>query len=94
MEESGCQYRSGRSTLQQRTRKKLTGKEDWFRKTKKRERDEFDEEDEERSKKRRKRDQEEQQAARIVSVMFVPYTRGGELARRLREVEEQQGKLT
>ena len=70
----------------------MTGKEDWYRQEKKRKRDEFDWEENERKNKKVKK--EERQAEREggkrapVSVMFVPYTHGGELAKRLREAEE------
>ena len=64
-EESGQTYRSGASTLQQRTRKKLTGKEDWFKKEKKRPRDEYDEEDGNRKHKKRKKNQTKEEENRV-----------------------------
>ena len=94
MGKTNCVYNI--NTLHQRARKKLTGKEDWFKKQRKRERDEYDEEETDRERKKRKKEprEEEERQARTVSVMFVPYTRGGELAKRLREVEEQQARQT
>ena len=45
-EEGGEKYRSAVSSLQSRTRKKLTGREDWYKEGgEKRKRDEFDEEE-------------------------------------------------
>ena len=90
MEQGGCLYRSGASSLQFRTTRKLIGKETWYREDRKRERDEFDEwEETQRNTKRRKKKGEtgEKDGNRVVAVMFVPYTPKGELAKRLREVE-------
>ena len=86
-------YRSAASSLQTRTRRKLTDKEDWYKgKNRKRKRDEFDKE--ERRGKRKVEEPEEQKKDKTVSVMFVPYTKGGELARRLRLAEEDLMKQT
>ena len=88
-EEEGVElYRSAASSLPARARRKLTGKEDWYKKRNaKRKRDEFDS-DEGRKKKRREEHPGEKEKDRTVSVMFVPYTKGGELARRIRAAEE------
>ena len=92
-EEAGAQYRSAGKTLPSRTRKKLTGKEDWYKGGgEKRKRDEYDEEQEDSLKTRRrskkvKNGDTTNPKNNVISVMFVPYTVGGELARRLREEE-------
>ena len=87
-------YRSAASSLQTRTRKKLTGKEDWYKKrSTKRKRDEFDKDDR-RGRRKGEETSEDQKKDSTVSVMFVPYTKGGELARRLREAEEELMKQT
>ena len=95
-EEGSELYRSAASSLQTRTRRKLTGKEDWYKKKpKKRKRDEFD--DNERRvvrKKENEPEEDEERQDRTISVMFVPYTKGGELARRLRLAEEDLLKQT
>ena len=93
VEEGSEVYRSAGSSLQGRTRKKLPGKEEWYKtKNRKRKRDEYDEETQSRRKKNKEDPSERKD--RIVSVMFVPFTKGGELARRLREAEEELAKQT
>ena len=96
LEQGGQQYRSAASSLGTRTRTKLTGKETWYKEEKKRKRDKYDEMDEVQSKKHKSNEPRKQQAEKKapVAVMFVPYTEGGELARRLREVEMEQEKAS
>ena len=94
LEEGSEIYRSAATSLPKRARTKLTGKEDWFRKKRKREHDEFDEKRKGKGKRRRQGEKEEEDEARTVSVMFVPYTKDGELAKRLREAESELGKQT
>ena len=72
------------------------GKEEWFRgKREKRKRD-----DQEvvspgkRRKKEQKHEGEQEKESRIVSVLFVPFTPHGELARRLTEAEKEMEKQT
>ena len=91
--EAGEQYRSAENTLKTRTRKKLTGREEWYKdKGEKRKR----EEDEEPRiwKKKRKEQGEITRGIKTISVMFVPHTKNGELAKKLREAEEEMGKQT
>ena len=86
LEEGTGIYRSAASSLPTRVRTKLTGKEEWFQKKRKREKDEFEEQV--RKGKRRRQDKPgEEEEAKIVSVMFVPYTKDGELAKRLRDAK-------
>ena len=83
-------YRSAASSLLTRVRKKLTGREDWYKTNKKREREEDGDDEEEKrewKKKRRNPAGEEPLSRPPVAVMFVPFTKGGELARRLTEAE-------
>ena len=72
----------------------MTGKTEWFKSgNRKRKRDA----EEQGKDKRRKLDngrEKKREEGRIVSVMFVPYTVGGELARRLKEVENHLGEQT
>ena len=97
-EQGNCLYRSGKASLQQRTVRKLTGKETWYREDRKRKRDEYDDwEEAQRTSRRQKTGKEEEKVKernRIVAVMFVPYTPKGELARRMREVETDMEKHT
>ena len=87
-------YRSAASSLLTRTRKKLTGKDDWYKgKNRKRKREDFDK-DERRGKRKGEEHPEEQKRDKTVPVVFVPYTKGGELARRLRIAEEYLMKQT
>ena len=91
-EEGKDLYRSATSSLQMRVRKKLTGKEDWYKTSRKREREEEPSEKDTRGGGKKKRQTSaavgEKPAARPpVAVMFVPYTKGGELAKRLTEAE-------
>ena len=94
IEQGGQQYRSPASSLETRTRTKLTGKETWYKEVKKRKRDQYNEMDAVQQKKYKSTEKREQQVEKKgpIAVMFVPYTEGGELARRLREVEIEQEK--
>ena len=96
-EETGQEtYRSAASSLPTRARKKLTGKEDWYRKTEKRKRDYYDSE-EFTGIKRIWRDvekKEDEKEVKTVAVMFVPYTKESELARQLRQAECELGAQT
>ena len=86
-------YRSAAASLPSRARRKLVGKEEWFRQKKERENDEFD--TYERKGKKRKRDTNEgteEDEVKVVSVMFVPFSTNGELARRMKEAENELGK--
>ena len=91
IEQGGKIYRNGKSSLQTRTTRKLIGKETWYREDKKRNRDEYDDREEQQrwNRKNRKLGQKgkDNERNRIITVLFVPYTPRGELARRLREVE-------
>ena len=90
-------YRSAAASLPTRVRSKLTGKEQWYKEKRKRERDEFDSNSREvrKSKKRKMtKDEEEQKEERTVGVLFVPYTVEGELAKRFREAEQELGRQT
>ena len=88
-------YRSAATSLAKRTRTKLTGKEDWYRTKNENDKDEIDEERTKRPGKRKRSDEDERKKeVRVAAVMFVPYTRKGELARRMREAEEDLGAQT
>ena len=88
VEEGSELYRSAASSLHTRARKKLTSKEDWYKgRTNKRKRDEFDQPEGVKKKKKKEENIAENKDG-TVSVMFVPFTKGGELAKRLREAEE------
>ena len=96
LEESGGIYRSAANSLTSRARKKLTGKVEWFKNTKKRKRED-DEGREDRKKSKivgRVKKDTGREDARTVSVMFVPYTPEGELLRRLKEAEEEVANQT
>ena len=90
-EQCGQEYRGAASSLPLRTRKKLTGREDWYKVTGNDKREREQEDMGLPRKKRRKRGENkvENKKSNNIAVMFVPYTKGGELARRLREVENQ-----
>ena len=81
-----------------RSRKKLTGKEDWFKNAgnkRKREKD-WEDEEEPRCWKKTKTNsgQEKRKNIKTISVMFIPYTKSGELAKQLRQAEEELGMRT
>ena len=80
-----------------RSRKKLTGKEDWFKngcEKRKREHDIEDEEQRTWKNPRTNAGEEKKMNTKIISVMFIPYTIGGKLAKQLRQAEEELGRKT
>ena len=93
-------YRSAHSTASQRAKKKLVSKENWYKQqetqenscgqenTKENARKGVPEKPETSSKKNKN------QESKIKAVMFVPFTQGSELAKLLRENEENLVKLT
>ena len=84
-------------SLATRTRTKLTGKEDWYRKKRDKDKEDYGDERSRRPGKRKRNEGDQKQSKkeiRIAAVMFVPYTVRGELARRLREAEEDLGEQT
>ena len=91
-EDGGAQYRSAGQSLVTRTRKKLTGREDWFRDNgEKRKREDDDEEPRYWKKIRTNRGEEKRKIIKTISVMFIPYTVNGILAKQMREAEEELG---
>ena len=96
-EDEGQIYRSARSTLPQRCKKKLLEKTSWY---KKRRRQEEEVEKDLRKKKRKdpgEINREEKRAAvqtRAKSVIFCPYTNHSDLAKELRKSEEKLQELT
>ena len=97
-EEEGRIYRSARSTLPMRCRKKLLEKTSWYKQKRKREEDE---EDEIGEKKRRKKlggatekKKNVQSSGKVKAVMFTPYTHQSELAKELRQAETKLEELT
>ena len=95
-------YRGAESTLKGRIRKKLLDPVTWF-KSKPEEDTEIEKEHQEKSGRERlkKRKSEEEHGGRNMrmkeepkAVMFCPYTPGGDLAKRLRDVEENMEKNT
>ena len=97
-EDCGAEYRSAARSLPARARKKLTGREDWYRQ--KRDRETDDEEEYKPQyrgmKKKRKKVtlEKDMQSSNNIAVMFVPFTARGELARRLRDAEAQLERQT
>ena len=88
VEEGSELYRSAASSLQTRARKKLTSKEDWYKgRRNKRKRDEFDQPEGVKKKKKKKEENIAENKDRTVSVMFVPFTKGGELEKQKRLAE-------
>ena len=89
-------YRSAKSTLNLRCRKKLLEKTSWYKAKRKREEDDFGLEDDRRGKKLRKNDEvkEEKKEKKVKAVLFVPYTCHSGLAKKLREAEEKLADLT
>ena len=96
-------YRSAKTTLASRCRRKLTAKSTWF----KRKRGEEDDEEKtphhtQSPKKRQRTDKNDKKVVpknstkneTVKAVMFVPYTEGSELARRMREAESNLEALT
>ena len=92
--ECGLRYRSAGKSLITRARKKLTGKVDWYKTAKNKRKREDDEDDKDHKDKRRKHEEEGEDGTRIVSVMFIPFTVGGELSRRLKAAESELAKQT
>ena len=91
-EEGGRIYRSLASSLSTRTRTKLTRKVDWFKTRNKRKRDEKTQD--RGDKRRRKNDEKQEDEVRVVAVMFIPYTPGGELVKEMEEVEYEMASQT
>ena len=93
-EEGGSQYRSAGQSLVSRSRKKLTGREDWFRDNGMKRKREEEEDDEPRfwKKIRTNRGEEKRKNIKTISVMFIPYTVNGTLAKQMREAEEELAK--
>ena len=101
-------YRSAKSTLGQRCKKKLTDKKTWYKSKRKREDgDEFEDEPREKEneesrhkKKRQKTEKKDEKPSknksqpRIKAVLFCPFTPGSILAKRLREAENSLNDLT
>ena len=90
-------HRSSGESSAARTRKKLTGKSEWFRKADQTEK-EADEDDDKSLDiwlKAGKTDGKETENCKLEtrSVLFVEQSRGGELAKRLREVERRANKI-
>ena len=105
-------YRSGRSTLGARTKKKLTEKSTWYKKKRKREEEEEDDETAKTSPRKKQRGREgeggsggglevqkpgscegsnanksEEVQESAIAVIMVPFTKGAELAKRVRQYE-------
>ena len=96
-------YRSAKSTLAQRCRKKLIEKTTWYKdKKRKREDDAPPNQNPSHSHKRMRKEGEPRRATpdeepttnKVKGVLFVPYTPGGELAKRMREAEAKLETLT
>ena len=93
-------YRPAHRTVNQRTKKKLLSRENWYKQ------DQLKEQNSEnyhrigtgppykKGTKPKMEQQKEQNENKIKAVMFVPYTEGSELARKLRENEENINKIT
>ena len=88
-------YRPAHKTAKARERKKLLERETWY-KEKEQESNEGEDKNSPRSNKRKSsmRGQEKRQEHPIKAVMIVPFTPGGELAKKLRENEEKLSNLT
>ena len=104
-EEQGISfYRGAASTLKTRIRKKLLDPVNWFKSKDKHEEEQRDNKEGSEAGRRRtekrKADQEDQNRKEVKklkkdepkAVMFCPYTRGGELAKKLREIESEMEK--
>ena len=94
-------HRSSGESSQARARKKLTEKSEWFRKSDKTDKDDSEEEDD-RSLDRWLKDGQSQRVCQdqykevdmeTRSVLFVEQSKGGELAKRLREVERKANRI-
>ena len=90
-------HRSSGESSAARTRKKLTGKSEWFRKADQTGKEADEEEDKSLDKWRKagKKDGKETEDCKLEtrSVLFVEQSKGGELAKRLREVERKANKI-
>ena len=89
-------YRTAKSTAKTREKKKLLERENWY---KNKENIEIENKEQERKQQKGRRTKKpgsggEQQNLQIKAVMFVPYTPGSVLAKKLRENEERMGKFT
>ena len=94
-------YRSGASTQRQRCKKKILEKSSWYREKRKREDDADPKRIHRETGDNRKRkvmhntkQGDKQKVGEIKTVMFVPYTPGSELARRMREAETNLQEIT
>ena len=89
-------YRSGKSTLSGRCRRKLMEKTTWYKPKRKREEedDEFESPVKRQKMSRNWKAEKPPKNAKIKAVLFVPYTPGSELAKRLREAETKLNELT
>ena len=94
-------YREGKSTLSGRFKKKLTGRENWYKKRKREEEQDSKVKDGEKFPRKKPRSEiknKEQEVERDdptpKAVMFVPYTWNSGLAKELRAAEEELFKLT
>jgi hypothetical protein len=89
-------YRAASDTLEARTRKKLTEKNNWFRKKKKKEIGKLrrDKRREGENHSQRDKNEKEQNGGGAKAVIFVPYTIGSLLAKEMREKENELEKLT
>ena len=95
-QKEGKMYRSARSTLVSRCKRKLTAKTTWYKKKKGMENEE--EEKREKYLYRRKemgvlKERKEKEEKKTKAVMFVQFTPHSELAKRLRTAEEKLGEL-
>ena len=84
-------HREACDTIKTRQRKKLLAKTTWYKKKKE---NNESKKDGQEGKKRAGDTDQNKQITPIVSVMFVPRTEGGELAKRLRQEEEIISKIT
>ena len=80
-------HRPAEDGLEERTRKKILSKGNWFKQKKKNSH-------EHQGKKRRKKTVKSEQEPELVTVLFVPGTPGGQLANELKEVERNMAKVT
>ena len=97
--QKGVRQRKGTETLKTGRKKKLAGKRNWFRNRKKqdgdRKRDEKVEKDKTKKAGKNLRDRKkgkDETDRTPAAVIFIPRTQGGELARRIREIEKDLAK--
>ena len=96
-------YRHAKATLKHRNKKKLREKSTWFKEKRKREEDE-DADVEIPARKRGPGEMQKtakpvmkdgkMQQIDVKTVMFIPFTQGGQLAKKLRDAEEKLGSIT